>query len=156
LSTLRGLTTGGAPVPIQLVRRAAELLGVEITILFGQTEASPVMTQTAPGDPPERTTATVGYALPRLGLKIIDPQTGQPLRPGAAAEICGRGYPVMRGYYNMPEATREAIDAEGWLHTGDLATMDEHGYVNILGRLKDMVIRGGENIYPTEIENLLA
>jgi fatty-acyl-CoA synthase len=127
----------------------------EITIAYGQTEASPVITQTRTDDPIELRVSTVGRALPNVEVKIADPATGDEMRRGVQGELCTRGFIVMKGYYNLPEATAKAIDADGWLHTGDLATMDERGYCKITGRLKDMIIRGGENIYPREIEEFL-
>lgn len=127
----------------------------EITIAYGQTESSPVITQTTVTDSIERKVETVGKAHPHVEVKIIDPVTGEEVPRGVQGELCTRGYLVMKGYYKMPEATEEAIDKQGWLHTGDLATMDEHGYVVITGRLKDMIIRGGENVYPREIEEFL-
>ncbi len=127
----------------------------EIMIAYGQTEASPVITQTRTDDPIELRVSTVGRALPHVEVKIADPETGDEVQRGVQGELCTRGFIVMKGYYNLPEATAKAIDAEGWLHTGDLATMDERGYCKITGRLKDMIIRGGENIYPREIEEFL-
>lgn len=126
-----------------------------MTIAYGQTESSPVITQTRIDDPLERRVTTVGRKLDGVEVKIVDPATGEPVPYGQQGELCARGYSIMAGYYNMPEATAQAIDAEGWLHTGDLAVMDEAGYCNITGRLKDMIIRGGENIYPREIEEFL-
>jgi fatty-acyl-CoA synthase len=126
----------------------------EMTIAYGQTEASPVITQTRTDDPIEIRVSTVGRPLPKVEVKILDPD-GRELPRGEQGELCARGYNVMRGYYHMPEATAAAIDGDGWLHTGDLATMDDHGYCRITGRIKDMVIRGGENVYPREIEEFL-
>jgi fatty-acyl-CoA synthase len=127
----------------------------DITICYGQTESSPVITQTRADDPFDLKVGTVGRALPNVEVKIIDPTTGKEVPPNTQGELCTRGYHVMKGYYNNPDATKEAIDEDNWLHTGDLATMDENGYVRITGRLKDMIIRGGENIYPREIEEFL-
>ena len=127
----------------------------EVAIAYGMTETSPVSTQTRFGDDLERRTETVGRVLPHLEIKIIDPSTGVVVPQGEAGELCTRGYSVMLGYWNEPEMTAEAIDAARWMHTGDLAVMRPDGYVNIVGRLKDMVIRGGENIYPREIEEFL-
>ena len=155
LRALRTVTSGGATVPVELVRNVEATLGVRFTIIFGQTEASPCITGTHLDDTPEDKAETLGQPLPQTEVRIIDPATGETLPTGAVGELCTRGYLVMAGYYNMPEATAEAIDAEGWLHTGDLASMDERGYCRIEGRLKDMIIRGGENIYPREIEELL-
>jgi fatty-acyl-CoA synthase len=138
------------------MKQVVEKMGArEITIAYGQTEASPVITQTRTDDPIELRVSTVGRALPNVEVKIADPETGQELPRGRQGELCTRGFIVMKGYYNLPEATAKAIDREGWLHTGDLATMDERGYCKITGRLKDMIIRGGENIYPREIEEFL-
>jgi fatty-acyl-CoA synthase len=127
----------------------------EICITYGQTESSPGITMTRTTDPIELRVSTVGRALPNVEVKIVNPETGEELPPGVQGELCTRGYHVMKGYYNMPEATDQAIDSDGWLHTGDLAVMDENGYCKITGRLKDMIIRGGENIYPREIEEFL-
>jgi fatty-acyl-CoA synthase len=155
LSSLKQVVCGGAPVSLALMEQVKERTGADICIRFGQTEASAAITQTLPGDPFERKAATVGIPLPYTEIKIINAETGTVLPVGERGELCCRGYLVMAGYYKMPEKTAEAIDAEGWLHTGDLATMDERGYVNIVGRLKDMVIRGGENLFPREIEAFL-
>jgi fatty-acyl-CoA synthase len=155
LSALRVVTSGGATVPVELVRNVEAALGVRFSIIFGQTEASPGITATHLDDTPEDKAQTLGQPLSQTEVKIIDPVTAEVLPCGGIGELCTRGYLVMTGYYNMPEATAEAIDAEGWLHTGDLASMDERGYCRIEGRLKDMIIRGGENIYPREIEELL-
>jgi fatty-acyl-CoA synthase len=127
----------------------------EITICYGLTEASPVITQTLPDDDLLRRTETVGRPLPHIAVRIVDPQTGEVLPAGRQGEVCCRGYSVMKGYYNLPEATAAAIDAEGWLHSGDLGVMAPDGYLSITGRHKDMIIRGGENIYPREIEEFL-
>jgi len=127
----------------------------EITIVYGQTEASPGCTQTRTHDSLEKRVSTVGRALPGVECKIKDPETGKDLPAGKQGEFLARGYNVMKGYYNMPEATAAAIDDDGWLHTGDLAVKDEEGYYKITGRIKDMIIRGGENIYPKEIEEFL-
>jgi fatty-acyl-CoA synthase len=155
LSALRIVTSGGATVPVELVRNVEATLGVRFTIIFGQTEASPCITGTHPDDTAEDKGETLGQPLPQTEVRIVDPLTGETVPCGAVGELCCRGYLVMTGYFNMPEATAEAIDADGWLHTGDLASMDERGYCRIEGRLKDMIIRGGENIYPREIEELL-
>jgi fatty-acyl-CoA synthase len=156
---LRSLRTGimaGSPCPIEVMKSVVEKMGIRgITIAYGQTEASPVITQTRPDDSIERRVSTVGRAHDGVEVKVIDPATGETLPPGVQGELCTRGYLVMKGYYNMPEQTAKAIDHEGWLHTGDLAVMDEAGYFRITGRLKDMIIRGGENIYPREIEEFL-
>lgn len=156
LSTLRRGIMAGAPCPVEVMKSVINRMNMkEITIAYGQTEASPVITQTRTNDPLERRVATVGRAIPGVEVKIVDPKTGQEVPYGTPGELCARGFNVMKGYYKMPEATSQAIDAEGWLHTGDLATMDKHGYCNIVGRIKDMIIRGGENIYPREIEEFL-
>jgi fatty-acyl-CoA synthase len=127
----------------------------DVAICYGMTETSPVSTMTRQGDTLEHRTQTVGRTMPHLESKIVDPGTGEVLERGGIGELCTRGYAVMEGYWNQPEKTAEAIDAEGWMHTGDLARMDGDGYVVIEGRIKDMVIRGGENIYPREIEEFL-
>jgi fatty-acyl-CoA synthase len=147
--------SGGATVPAEIVRRIEKELGVEFSILYGQTEASPVITMTRPSDTPEDKATTLGTALFQTAVKVVDAATGETLPIGTTGELCAKGYNVMLGYYDMPERTAETIDADGWLHTGDLATMDERGYFRIAGRLKDMIIRGGENIYPREIEEAL-
>jgi fatty-acyl-CoA synthase len=155
LSSLQVVASGGAPVPAELVRRVQDALGVQFGIVFGQTECSAVATQTSLDDTPEDKAETVGQPLPQLEVKIVDPISGDTLAPRLLGELCIRGFLVMHGYYDMPEATAATIDADGWLHTGDLGTMDERGYCRVEGRLKDMIIRGGENIYPREIEAVL-
>jgi fatty-acyl-CoA synthase len=156
LSSLRTGIMAGSPCPIKVMKQVVEKMGAsEITIAYGQTEASPVITQTRVDDPIELRVSTVGKNLPNVEVKIVDPETGKEVPRGVQGELCARGYLVMKGYYKMEEATRKTIDEEGWLHTGDLATMDENGYCKITGRIKDMIIRGGENIYPREIEELL-
>lgn len=155
LSSLEFVLCAGAPVPVSLMEAVKERIGADVAIAFGQTENAGSFTLTFPGDPFELKAATVGVPQPYVDVKIIDPATGQLVPCGERGEICCRGYLVMQGYYNMPAKTAEAIDSEGWLHTGDLATMDERGYVNIVGRLKEMVIRSGENIFPREIEEFL-
>jgi fatty-acyl-CoA synthase len=127
----------------------------EVTICYGMTETSPVSTQSATDDPLEKRVSTVGRVHPHVEVKIVNPESGQTVPRGTPGELCTRGYLVMLGYWNNPDATRAAIDPARWMHTGDLATMDEQGYVNIVGRIKDMIIRGGENIYPREIEEYL-
>jgi len=127
----------------------------QVTIMYGMTETSPVSTQTALDDPLEKQTGTVGRIHPHVEIKIVDPESGSVVPRGTPGELCTRGYNVMLGYWNNAEATRESIDAGRWMHTGDLATMDDDGYLNIVGRIKDMIIRGGENIYPREIEEFL-
>ena len=156
LSTLRTGIMAGSPCPVEVMKRVVSEMGMsEVTICYGMTETSPVSTQTSADDDLERRTATVGRVHPHLEIKIVDPVSGATVDRGEPGEFCTRGYSVMRGYWNEPDKTAEAIDAEGWMHTGDLATMDENGYVNIVGRIKDMVIRGGENVYPREIEEFL-
>jgi fatty-acyl-CoA synthase len=155
-STLRTGIMAGSVCPIEVMKRVIEDMGAsEITICYGQTEASPVITQTKTDDPIGKRVSTVGKPLPNIEVKIIDPVTGEEVPVDVPGELCTRGYNIMKGYYNNPEATREAIDAEGWLHTGDIAVMDSEGYLDITGRIKDMVIRGGENIYPKEVEEFL-
>ena len=155
----RSLRTGimaGSPCPVKTMEEVIERLHMsEVTICYGLTEASPVMTQTLPGDNLWRRTRTVGRPLPGIEVKLIDPETGEDIAPGGMGEICCRGYSVMKGYYNMPEETAKAIDTEGWLRSGDLGEFDQDGYLLITGRSKDMIIRGGENIYPREIEEYL-
>ena len=156
LSSLRTGIMSGSPCPIEVMRRVVEEMNCsELTIAYGQTEASPVITQTTTDDPIEVRVTTVGKALPHTEAKVIDPGTGKIVPRGTAGELCTRGYLVMKGYYKNPEATRKTIDADGWLHTGDSAVVDERGYFKIVGRSKDMIIRGGENIYPREIEEFL-
>jgi fatty-acyl-CoA synthase len=156
LSSLRTGIMAGSPCPIEVMKRVIRDMNCsEITIAYGQTESSPVITQTRTDDPIELRVATVGRALPDVEVKIVDIETGAALPPGKQGELCTRGYHVMKGYYKMPEETARAIDKDGWLHTGDLAVMDENGYCKITGRIKQMIIRGGENIYPREIEEFL-
>ncbi len=155
LSSLTSVCSGGTSVPPELVRRIEESLGVSFSISYGQTEASPGVTQNFPDDSIEDKALTAGPPLPQTEVKIVDRETGEVLPLGEAGEICTRGYLVMHGYFDMPEATTAAIDEEGWLHTGDVGSMDERGYCRIHGRLKEMIIRGGENIYPKEIEDML-
>lgn len=155
-STLRTGIMAGSVCPAPLMRRVIEKMNMtEITICYGLTEASPVMTQTLPDDSFERRTQSVGKNMPHIDVKVVDPDTGEECLPNVQGEVVCRGYNVMKGYYNMTEATEKAIDADGWLHSGDLGTMDKDGYLVITGRIKDMIIRGGENIYPREIEEFL-
>jgi fatty-acyl-CoA synthase len=155
LSSLRTGIMAGSPCPIEVMKRVqAQMNMTEVTIAYGMTETSPVSTQSSTDDPLERRVATVGRVQPHIEVKIVDTE-GRIVPRGVTGEFCTRGYSVMRGYWNDPEKTAEAVDAGGWMHTGDLAIMDDEGYVNIVGRLKDMVIRGGENIYPREIEEFL-
>jgi len=156
LSSLRTGIMAGSPCPVEVMRRVVAEMGMtEVTICYGMTETSPVSTQTGADDDLDRRTSTVGRVHPHLEIKVVDPATGVTVERGQAGEFCTRGYSVMSGYWQAPEATAEAIDADGWMHTGDLATMDDAGYVNIVGRIKDMVIRGGENVYPREVEEFL-
>ncbi|MEG1890626.1 MAG: AMP-binding protein [Clostridia bacterium] len=155
-SLLRTGIMAGSPCPIKTMRDVTEKMHLsELTITYGQTECSPGMTMSRTDDPLELRVTTVGKLLPHTEGRIIDPETGCEVARGVPGEICTRGYLVMKGYYKMPEATRQAVDAEGWLHTGDIGSMDEDGNFRITGRLKDMIIRGGENIYPREIEEFL-
>jgi len=155
---LKSLRTGimaGSPCPIEVMKKVQSQMNMsEVTIAYGMTETSPVSTQCATDDPVERRVSTVGQVLPHIEIKIVDTE-GKAVLRGETGEFCTRGYSVMKGYWNDSDKTAEAIDEAGWMHTGDLATMDEQGYVNIVGRLKDMVIRGGENVYPREIEEFL-
>jgi len=156
LSRLRTGIMAGSPCPIEIMRQVVDQMGVrEITIAYGQTEASPVVTQTAFDDPLELRVESVGKPIPGVEVKVVDPQSGAELGDEQQGELCTRGHVVMCGYYNDDEATQRAIDPEGWLHTGDLAIRLKNGYYRITGRIKDMVIRGGENIYPREIEEFL-
>ncbi|MGH9059110.1 MAG: AMP-binding protein, partial [Acidimicrobiales bacterium] len=156
LSSLRTGIMAGSPCPVEVMKRViTDMHMTEVAIAYGMTETSPVSTQTRVDDDLERRTATVGRVLPHLEVKVIDPATGSVVPPGQPGEVCTRGYSVMLGYWEEPEKTAEAIDAARWMHTGDLAVMDDEGYLNITGRIKDMVIRGGENVYPREIEEFL-
>jgi len=156
LTSLRTGIMAGSPCPVEVMKQAIERMHLaEVTICYGMTETSPVSTQTLADDDIDRRTGTVGRAHPHVEIKIVDPDTGDVVPRGAAGEFCTRGYSVMKGYWNDPARTAEAIDADGFMHTGDLATMDADGYVNIVGRIKDMIIRGGENVYPREIEEFL-
>ena len=155
LSATQAICSGGSTVPAALVRRFEQQLGAPFTIVFGQTECSPVASMTHPDDHIDDKAGTIGTPMPHVEVKIIDPVDGQTLPVGQVGEYCTRGYHVMHGYFENPEATAAAIDADGWLHTGDLCAMDARGYCTVEGRLKDMIIRGGENIYPRELEELL-
>jgi fatty-acyl-CoA synthase len=156
LSSLRTGIMAGSPCPVEVMKQVVSRMHMdEVTIAYGMTETSPVSTQTVPEDSLEHRVSTVGRVHPHVEVKIIDPDTGRTVERGTPGELCTRGYSVMTGYWNDPERTAEAIDRAGWMHTGDLATMDADGYVNIVGRIKDMIIRGGENIYPREIEEFL-
>ncbi|MYC36961.1 MAG: AMP-binding protein [Chloroflexi bacterium] len=156
VSSLRTGIMAGSPCPIEVMRQVIDRMGAhQMTIAYGQTEHSPVITQTLVSDSIERRVSTVGAVLPGVEARIVDPESGEILGPGIQGELQARSSMVMQGYYNMPEATSAAIDDEGWLHTGDLAEVDQDGYYKITGRLKDMIIRGGENVYPREIEEFL-
>src|SRR4051812_10257272 len=156
LSSLRTGIMAGSICPVEVMKRCVnEMHMPEVGIAYGMTETSPVSCQTRVDDDLERRTASIGRVGPHLEIKIVDPATGDTVERGRPGEFCTRGYSVMLGYWEDPDKTAEAIDAEGWMHTGDLAEMREDGYCNIVGRIKDMVIRGGENIYPREIEGFL-
>jgi fatty-acyl-CoA synthase len=156
---LRSLRTGimaGSPCPVEVMKKVqADMHMDEVTICYGMTETSPVSFQTGTDDPVDKRVATVGKIHPHVEVKVIDPDSGRIVPRGAPGELCTRGYVVMLGYWENPEATADAIDQAGWMHTGDLATLDGDGYANIVGRIKDMVIRGGENVYPREVEEFL-
>jgi fatty-acyl-CoA synthase len=156
LSSLRTGIMAGSPCPVEVMKRVvAEMNMTEVAICYGMTETSPVSTMTRADDSLARRTETVGRVMPHLESKVVDPATGLPVARGEAGELCTRGYAVMLGYWEQPDATAEAIDEARWMHTGDLATMDSDGYLNIVGRIKDLVIRGGENVYPREVEEFL-
>ncbi len=156
LSNLRTGIMAGSPCPIKVMQQVVDEMNMsEITICYGQTEAAPVCTQTNVEDSLDHRVSTVGRCLKGVEAKIVDPETGKDCPPGVQGEFCARGYNIMRGYYKMEEATKQAIDEDGWLHTGDLSICDEDGYYKITGRIKDMIIRGGENIYPKEIEEFI-
>jgi fatty-acyl-CoA synthase len=155
MSTLRTGIMAGSPCPIELMKKAIALMNLrEMTICYGMTETSPVSFQSAVDDPLERRVSTIGRIHPHLEVKIIDAE-GRIVPRGEKGELCTRGYSVMRGYWAQADKTAEAIDAGRWMHTGDLATIDDAGYCNIVGRIKDMIIRGGENVYPREVEEYL-
>lgn len=155
-SSLRTGIMAGSPCPIEVMKKVIDKMNMrEIVIVFGQTEASPGCTMTTTSDSIDKRVNTVGRAFPGVECKIIDPESGEKLPINTPGEFCARGYNIMKGYYKMPEATAQAIDKDGWLHTGDLCTVDEDGYYKVVGRIKDMIIRGGENIYPKEIEECL-
>lgn len=155
-STLRTGIMAGSPCPIKVMRDVVNKMNMTgITSVYGQTEASPGCTQTTIDDSLERRVETVGKALPFVEIKIVDPDTGEEVPTGVSGEFCARGYNVMKGYYNLPKETAAAIDKDGWLHTGDMASVDEQGYYRITGRIKDMIIRGGENLFPKEIEDMI-
>jgi len=156
LSSLRTGIMAGSPCPIEVMKKVVERMHMgEVAICYGMTETSPVSTQTRVDDPLERRVGSVGRVGPHVEVKVVDPESGLTLERGEPGELCTRGYSVMLGYWEAPERTAEAVDRAGWMHTGDLATMDDEGYLNIVGRSKDMVIRGGENVYPREVEEFL-
>ena len=155
LSSLRWAVSGGSLVPAELVRQIEATFDVRFCIVYGTTECAPLVTMTRFDDSAEDKAETIGRAMPQTEVKIVDPSSGATVAPGVVGELCARGYMVMHGYFENPDATSEALDPDGWYHTGDLASMDERGYCRIEGRLKDMIIRGGENIYPREIEDVL-
>ena len=156
---LRSLRTGimaGSPCPTETMKQVMERMNMrEITITYGLTEASPAFTMTSTDDPVRCRVETIGKAMPECDVKVADPTTGEPVGPGVQGELCCRGYNVMKGYYKQPDETARVIDKAGWLHSGDLGTVDAEGYYRITGRIKDMIIRGGENVYPREIEEFL-
>jgi fatty-acyl-CoA synthase len=156
LSSLRTGIMAGSPCPVEVMKQVIDRMGMtEVSICYGMTETSPVSTQTRSDDSLERRVATVGRVGPHLEVKVVDPATGRTLPRGMPGELCTRGYSVMLGYWNEPGKTAEAVDPARWMHTGDIAVMDDDGYLAITGRIKDMVIRGGENIYPREVEEFL-
>jgi fatty-acyl-CoA synthase len=156
LTSLRTGIMAGSPCPVEVMKQVIERMGMgEVTICYGMTETSPVSTQTSATDSLDHRVSTVGRVHPHLEVKIIDPETGLTVPCGEPGELCTRGYSVMLGYWEEPDRTAEAIDAARWMHTGDLAVMDADGYLSITGRIKDMVIRGGENVYPREVEEFL-
>jgi fatty-acyl-CoA synthase len=156
LSSLRTGIMAGSPCPIDVMKKVIDKMHMsEVTIAYGLTESSPVMTQTRTDDPIEAKVSTVGKELPHIEVKVVNPETGIECAPDEQGEVCCRGYSIMKGYYNNPDATKEVIDADGWLHSGDLGIKTRDGYYKITGRIKDMIIRGGENIYPREIEEFL-
>ena len=156
LSSLRTGIMAGSPCPVEIMKQVVDRMGMtEVTICYGMTETSPVSTQTRADDSLERRVSTVGRVHPHVEIKIVDPTTRLTVPRGEPGELCTRGYSVMLGYWDQPDKTAEVIDAARWMHTGDIAVMDEDGYVNITGRIKDMLIRGGENVYPREVEEFL-
>jgi fatty-acyl-CoA synthase len=156
VSSLRAGIMAGSPCPVEVMRQVRERLHMpEVTICYGMTETSPVSTQSSVDDPIERRVSTVGRVHPHVEVKVVDPETGAVVPRGSPGELCTRGYGVMLGYWGDEDATAKAVDPGGWMHTGDLGTIDDEGYVNVVGRIKDMIIRGGENVYPREIEEFL-
>ena len=155
-SSLRTGIMAGSPCPVETMKQVmTQMHASEITIAYGLTEASPVFIQTSTDDTVERRCETIGTPLPEIEVRVVDPETGEDCPPGVPGELLCRGYNIMKGYYKMPEQTAAAIDSDGWLHSGDIGTVDEHGYYRVTGRIKDMIIRGGENIYPRELEEFL-
>jgi fatty-acyl-CoA synthase len=156
LSSLRTGIMAGSPCPVEVMKQCISAMHMdEVTICYGMTETSPVSTQTGPHDEIDKRVGTVGRVHPHVEVKVVDPATGRCVERGESGELCTRGYSVMLGYWDEPDKTAESVDTAGWMHTGDLATMDDDGYLNIVGRIKDMIIRGGENVYPREIEEFL-
>ena len=156
MSSLRTGIMAGSPCPMDVMKQVVDKMNMkDVTIAYGLTEASPVMTQTKTDDPLEKKVSTVGKELEGIEVKVVDPETGAECKTGEQGELCCRGYNVMKGYYKKPEETKKVIDRDGWLHSGDLGIKDEDGYFKVTGRIKDMIIRGGENIYPREIEEFL-
>jgi fatty-acyl-CoA synthase len=156
LSSLRTGIMAGSPCPVEVMKQVVDRMGMtEVTICYGMTETSPVSTQTRADDTLDRRVSTVGRVHPHVEVKVVDPATGRTLPRGESGELCTRGYSVMLGYWDEPEKTAEAIDAARWMHTGDLAVMGNDGYLNITGRIKDLVVRGGENVSPREVEEFL-
>jgi fatty-acyl-CoA synthase len=155
LSALRNVGSGGSPVPVAMMEQIHKQMGADVAIVYGMTETHCSITFSLPNDPFELKAGTVGIPIAHTSVKIAHPQTGEPVGFGEQGELCVRGFSPTTGYYKMPDKTAETIDADGWLHSGDLATMNEKGYINIVGRVKEMVIRGGENIFPAEIEAFL-
>jgi fatty-acyl-CoA synthase len=156
LTSLRTGIMAGSPCPIEVMKQVQSSMHMpEVTICYGMTETSPVSTQSSWGDPLDRRVSTVGRVHPHVEIKIVDPESGVIVPRGVPGELCTRGYSVMIGYWANEDETRAAIDSAGWMHTGDLGTADAEGYVNIVGRIKDLIIRGGENVYPREVEECL-
>jgi fatty-acyl-CoA synthase len=156
LTSLRTGIMAGSPCPVEVMKKVqADMHMAEVTICYGMTETSPVSFQSDTDDPVDKRVSTVGRVHPHVEVKVVDPDSGRVVPRGAPGELCTRGYVVMLGYWDNEEATREAVDRAGWMHTGDLATLDGDGYANVVGRIKDMVIRGGENVYPREVEEFL-
>ncbi len=155
VSSVEIAMSGGAAVPPELIRRVETAYGCGFTTVYGQTELSPIVTQTSPTDSTEDKANTAGRPLWNVEVKIVDPVNGQTMRLGEQGEVCARGYQQMLGYFDMPERTADTVDADGWVHTGDLGALDDRGYLRITGRLKEMIIRGGENMFPAEIEQVL-